>query len=696
MAFAVPAEGGDGSQFHGDVPGAPDDRAQVAHRRAVAHQVDVFASRGQGRGEVAGAGDDAVAQKRELPAVLHTDDGAVPHLLQGGVQVDGGLVQFKVFPQVGAVGQAHALLRHQVVLHLHDDRLPAGQRQLVGNLAAGQAAADDRDPLAHRLPVEVIAGFDHLFVPGHLFQHAGHRAGGQDDLLPAERLQRGDLGVVTDLDAPLLDLEPVPGQQLPQLALVGLGAGRDKGAAQMVRFFVDDRRMAAVLEDHGGLHPADAAADDGDGLGGLGRLDVVLVRLHRPGVDRAAGQVQRVVQLLVVGDALVVAHVEAAVVAQDAGAYLLLAALQQLGHPLRVGQEGAGKACAVQPSGRDGAGGGLGVQAARRHDRDINELADVLHVGQVAVLRHIDGRVGPVPGVVGAVVAVQHIVAGVLEVFGGAFGLRHVPPDLGVLLAGQGPFAEVLSFGDDAVPQRDREVRPTGGLDGLDDLHGEAVAVLKAAAVLVGAHVDVFQRELIQQIALVDGMDLYAVHARFLEQQRALGKGVHELADLPHGHLAGGDLVAPAVGRGAGRGRDLVQVQHWLGEHPQEGVGVQRLHQGADAEGTAKASGELDEQLSPGLVELGQPGFQLIVHLLVLVEPLAEHGVIHRLAARQHKPDVVLRDRLDELRAGFVKVVLFQPAEQVGPAHRGEDDAVLDLDRADLPRGKERAVFLLH
>ena len=44
---------------------------------------------------------------------------------EGGLQVDGHPVEGKPLPQVGAVGQTHALLSHQVVFHLDDHGLLA-------------------------------------------------------------------------------------------------------------------------------------------------------------------------------------------------------------------------------------------------------------------------------------------------------------------------------------------------------------------------------------------------------------------------------------------------------------------------------------------------------------------------------------------------------------------------------------------
>ena len=212
----------------------------------------------------------------------------------------------------------------------------------------------------------------------------------------------------------LFHLTDVPCQQIPELSLVALRAGGDEGAAQLIALFVDNGLMAPQSKHPGSFHAADTAADDVDGLRIFRFLDVVLIPLHGLRVDGAAGQMQRVRKILIVGHALVVAHIEAAVVAQNAGPDILGPALHQLGDPGLIGQEGPGKAHAVDFPGGNGLGGRLRHHAPRADHRNIHKLLDVLHILQIAVFRHIDGRVGPVPGIIGAVVAVEHIVARVL------------------------------------------------------------------------------------------------------------------------------------------------------------------------------------------------------------------------------------------------------------------------------------------
>ncbi len=95
-------------------------------------------------------------------------------------------------------------------------------------------------------------------------------------------------------------------------------------------------------------------------------------------------------------------------------------------------------------------------------------------------------------------------------------------------------------------------------------------------------------------------------------------------------------------------------------------------------------------------MELRHPFLEVCVHLLVLVKPLAEHGIVDRLTAGQHKPRVVLSDFHDELRSGLVEVVHLHPSEQVSPAHGCKDYPVLYLNVADLPWREQRLKSLFH
>ena len=87
---------------------------------------------------------------------------------------------------------------------------------------------------------------------------------------------------------------------------------------------------------------------------------------------------------------------------------------------------------------------------------------------------------------------------------------------------------------------------------------------------------------------------------------------------------------------------------------------------------------------------------ELLEHLLVLIEPSAAHGVADTLHARKHQTDAVLGAGQQEVRSFLIEVARLQPAKQRGAAHGALDNAVRDLDIANLPRSKQRAILFVH
>ena len=158
-------------------------------------------------------------------------------------------------------------------------------------------------------------------------------------------------------------------------------------------------------------------------------------------------------QVLIIGNAFVMGHVEAPVVTQDAGTDIFFPAFKQLCDPLRIRQELSGKSGAVDPSSRNSFCRCHRIHAAGTDHRDIHELPDVLYIFQVAVFGHIDRRMRPVPGIIGAVVAVEHIVSRILQVFCRELGLLHIAPGFLEFLARQCAAPEPLGLGHHAVAQ---------------------------------------------------------------------------------------------------------------------------------------------------------------------------------------------------------------------------------------------------
>ena len=197
------------SDLHGSLIGTPDDGAEVSDAQTVADELDVFMALllDERRGDIAGGGNDGVARDLDGGAVLcRTDNGAVFDLAERRFQIDGHLLPREPLAQIRAVGQAHALLGHQIVLHLDDRDVFALQRQLIRDLAAGQTAAHDGNLFTHRCAQQIFTGLEHLLVAGNLFEHARGRAGGDDDGVSAEGRDLFDLGVQADLHAELFHL----------------------------------------------------------------------------------------------------------------------------------------------------------------------------------------------------------------------------------------------------------------------------------------------------------------------------------------------------------------------------------------------------------------------------------------------------------------------------------------------------------
>ncbi|CDD09463.1 unknown [Clostridium sp. CAG:349] len=295
--------------------------------------------------------------------------------------------------------------------------------------------------------------------------------------------------------------------------------------------------MSAQGCDARDFHTADTAADNCDFLGTSGFDDFVFFALHRLRVKGAASHTGVVRKGLVVADELSVvafvgSHIEAGVVAADAGVNRRDIVVHKLGYPCGIGKELTSNAQAVDFAFGDCFRANVGFHTAGAHDGNVNEFFDVSDVIEVAVLRHIGTGVSPVPGVVCAVVAVEHIVAGVLEIFCGSFAFFHIAADLNVVFAGKRAFAESFGFGNDGISQRNGEVVAARLFDGFNDFDGEAVSVFKRSAVFVRPLVGVFHRELVKKVAFVNGVDFNAVDARVHAEFRGFCESLDHFVDF--------------------------------------------------------------------------------------------------------------------------------------------------------------------
>ena len=690
---------------HADVPRAPDNGTQVADRNAVADTVDgllaldllggsLAANRS---GNEADAVDNAVALDEEGLAGLNVLDGAalVGDLGNGGVQVNGNLVVLHSVTQEGGVGKAGSLRRDKVAGVLDDDRVLAEvQQHVVSRLAGGLAAADEQNLVADFLLVlENVSKGEGLLEALDLGHHSGGRTGSDDDIVEAaERVQVVDLGVHVNLDAGLLDLALVPSDEFLVVLFEGHCGSSQEQTAQLIGLLEEDRDVALLLEDERAFHTADTAADDGDSLGLLCGCDVVSLMLHGGRVQSAAAKMQGVHGVLEVRGALVLCEVEAAVVAADAGLDLVLTTLFDLMYPLVVDEVLTCDSNCIQTAGGDLLSGLDRIHTACADDGSVGEVLDVLDVLQVAVVGHVLWRMCPVPCVVGAVVAVEHCVAGLLEVLDSLLGLFHVAAELlEVLLVRHSALAPALGLGDDGVTQGDGEVVTGILMDALDDLDREAEAVLEGSAVLVGTEVPVLHGELVEQVTFMDSVDLNAIDACIAQLLRGLTEGFDHFLDLGAGHGTGLEILVPAVG-GSGSGRaGVLNVNDGGSELVEEVVLGKVAHPAVDSHGAAEAGGELNKELGTGLVELFHVGLEFFEHTVVLPEPLAAgdtHGITNALHTGEDQADAVLRAVEEEVGGLLVEVVRLQPTEEGGAAHGTLYDAVRYFHIANLPRSK--------
>lgn len=275
--------------------------------------------------------------------------------------------------------------------------------------------------------------------------------------------------------------------------------------------------MAAQRAYPGSLHAANAAANDYNVLFGFrGGNGILLLPGHR--------RIQSTAQILTLENA-----VQASRVAGDAGANLLCLFLHQLVGPFRVRQKLPGQTDAIDLFFLNGLEGQLRVfHPTGANHRDMHMLFDLNRLGQIAPLRHVHRRMSVPPGIVGAIVGVEHVVAAGFQQLRRSNAFIQIAAHLGKRFPWQRTAVEALHHGAHAVPDGNRVVLTAAFLDGLHNLLRKQEAAFQAAAVFVGPLVAERQRELIQQIALVHRMDLHTVHAAFLR----LACGLVEAADI--------------------------------------------------------------------------------------------------------------------------------------------------------------------
>ena len=382
--------------------------------------------------------------------------------------------------------------------------------------------------------------------------------------------------------------------------------------------------------------------------------------------------------------------------AADTGLYLLFPALDELCYPRMVGEELPRHAHRVYLAFRYRLRRVLGAHPARADHGYVHEFPDMRHVVQIAVFGHICRRVRPIPGVISAVVRVEHVVARVLKIFRRALALFHVAPDFDIFFPGDGALAKALCLTDDRIAQRNGIILAAGFLDRLDNLDGETITVFETAAVFVRALVGVRESELIQEIALVHGVHLDAVHPRLLAKAGGLGKSIDELLYLLLGERAAGGVLRPARGKFARRGADMLYVNHGFEQRAQKLALEHGSERVGDGERTPETRGQLHEQLCARLMYLVHELLELFEFFPALIEPLAADRVPKGRDPGNDESHVVFGDLGKKICRFLVEMIGLHPAEQRRPAHGAHDYPVFDLHLSYLPRGEERGIFLVH
>ena len=288
----------------------------------------------------------------------------------------------------------------------------------------------------------------------------------------------------------------------------------------------------------------------------------------------------------------------------------------------------------------------------------------------------------PVPGVVSAVVSVQSVYSGLLKETDNGNALLKAAAVFHIVLAREDALVDAGSFARRAVAHEHGVVRAAGLLDAADHVGGNAQTVLQAAAVFVGAEIEVRHGELVKQIALVNGMDLHAVTAGFLRERRAVYHDIDQLVYLILGqgamlHLRGKD-VRHAVAR---RDHRPLIIEIWKGDAE------------VRTQAAAHAGAELKNELGISLlVQLAHEILQRAAEYIDrFVQPAGPAPLVSQYGQTgDNEPNAVLGAVHEELNAVAVEFIV---DDRRRAAHRTENYPVRDLELPDLEGSKQGRVF---
>ena len=252
----------------------------------------------------------------------------------------------------------------------------------------------------------------------------------------------------------------------------------------------------------------------------------------------------------------------------------------------------------------------------------------------------------PIPSIICAVVAIQHIIARVLQIFCGFQPLFEISARFRVVVpfAGQRAGAESLRLGYDGITQRNGIIAAAAFLDRLYDFHRKAIAIFKRTAVFIGTFVHIRQGKLVEKISLVHGVYFHTVHARFLTLFRNARETVHDIGNFLKRHRTAGHFVRPAVGRGGRSHGQPVHVDYGLEHTAKQFICINHFGKPADRKGTPEARRDLHEELRTGFMYFIHERLQLFKFPLALIKPPVSDEIAYRRNARNNQSAVVFRD----------------------------------------------------
>ena len=453
--------------------------------------------------------------------------------------------------------------------------------------------------------------------------------------------------------------------------------------------------MSPLGKQQSHLHTGNTAADNGNLFGCFCLLQSVFLLLEGHRIQRAMALGSGILQVHDGTGVLIITYGQTGVMTGDAGTDLIFPALFQLGQVFTVAQQLPGDAHSIDLAGLDGAFSRVGLHFAGDNNGDIHKLRNVLCLAEVAVQRHVYRRMGPIPAVVGAVVAVQCVIARVLEILRGLLALFHIPADFRKFFTGDSAHFEIDDLGGNGVAQHDGIILTALPLDGLYHLYSEAIAVFKAAAVFIGPVVIILQGELVHQIALVDRMDLNTVYTDVLAQLGGLGIALNIVLNLLDGKSPGRKLGCPGQRQTVVR-RDhhLIKMQQRIRQFFQPGLlgDVNKLgHDGIIP--TRKAGTQLKEDFGTVFMNLIDQRLRLPEGLGILVQPFAHHHGIHRNHSGNEQAHFILGPLNVVVPCLFVIMGTVHVLNNVGSLHCRDNDAVSDLAVTDFEGGKQSFVF---